>query len=333
MGHTLLWDEREPFFERSVPTRGLIIALAVVGAVCELAGATALLVWRHGDPNLPLTLLEHTPFTSFLIPGLLLGLVVAGTSLACAVLVWRRSRFSVDATVLAGGALTIWIVAEVALMRLFHPLHALFGALGVALLALGARAAWASGLRRHRWLIAVTLAETVGYLAPTLAGVLTAKAGIEDARQAAAIVAAGFVEGLLLGAGQAWALPVAVRRGRYALFTALGAGLVWGSVMTMMSSGPRPVLIAAVSILGLLSIGSMQWLELRHHAQRAWRWIPWTALAWTLALPLSFLPGPLVDERTPLLSHLVLWGCGGLLMAFVMALLTWQGARRLEPRP
>lgn len=333
MGHTLRWDEPRPFFENAVPTRGLIIALAIVAAVSELAGATALLVWRNGSANQPLTLLDHTPFTSFVIPALLLGLVVGGTSIACAILVWRRAALAIDATVLAGGALTVWIVAEVALMRSFHPLHAMFGALGVALLALGARAAWSSGLRRHRWILTVTAAETIGYLAPTLTGVLTAKAGIEDERQSVAIVAAGFIEGLMLGAGQAWALPVAVRRGRYALLTSLGAGLVWASVMTMMSVGPRPMLIAAVAIVGLGAIGTMQWLELRHQAEHAWSWIPWTALAWTVALPLSFSPAPLVDESTPLPSHLVLWGCGGALMAYVMSLVTWQGAKRLRPRP
>jgi hypothetical protein len=36
-----------------------------------------------------------------------------------------------------------------------------------------------------------------------------------------------------------------------------------------------------------------------------------------------------VDETTPLAAHFALWGCGGMLMALVMALVTWQGARRL----
>jgi hypothetical protein len=75
----------------------------------------------------------------------------------------------------------------------------------------------------------------------------------------------------------------------------------------------------------LFAIGGAQWIELRHHRVPARRWIGWTALAWLVALPLSFAPGPLVDETTPLAAHIVLWGCGGVLMAYVMALITWRG--------
>ncbi|MDX2087102.1 MAG: hypothetical protein SFX73_04600 [Kofleriaceae bacterium] len=64
-----------------------------------------------GTRYVPRGLLAHTPFASFLIPGLLLGLVVGGTSLACATFAWRRSSAAVHATILAGAALTIWIIA------------------------------------------------------------------------------------------------------------------------------------------------------------------------------------------------------------------------------
>jgi hypothetical protein len=189
---------------------------------------------------------------------------------------------------------------------------------------------------RRRWLIAVTAAETIGYLAPALTGIFATRAGWTDGERAIAVTAAGFVEGFALGAGQAWAFPIPVRRMRFALLTSLGAGLVWAMVMSMMlfaASLPLPLAIGAgalAGLVGLASIGTAQWIELRHHTARARGWIAWTALAWIVALPLSFAPGPLVDETTPLASHVVLWGCGGLLMAFAMALVTWQGVRRLR---
>lgn len=183
---------------------------------------------------------------------------------------------------------------------------------------------------RTRWLVTVTAAETLGYLAPALTGILTTRAGWSQQATSVAVVAAGCVEGFALGFGQASALPVPVRRGRYALLTAAGAGAVWAVVMAMMLGGPTlPRAILAV-LVGLSAIGGAQWLELRHHTNRAWPWIGWTAIAWVLALPLSFLPGPLVDERTPLLAHVLLWGLGGALMAFVMSMITWQGVRRLH---
>lgn len=321
-----------------LPARKLIIAVALFSAISSIAGSLELLVWRTGNRYLPLALLEHTPFTSFLVPGLLLGGVVGTTTLACAVLAWRRSRAALDATFLAGGALTVWIVAEVAILRHLHVLHGIYGGQGVLLLSLGARAAWRSALPRHRWVLLVTLAEAIGFLAPAGAGVLSARAGLSGFSQASVVIVAGLVEGLVLGTGQARAFPLPVRRRRYALLTALGAGAVWAMVMATMALAERDSLPAEVvvvigagaAILGLVAIGACQAIELRHHGRGARHWILWTALAWVVALPWSFAPGPFVDESTPLSSNLVLWVCGGVLMAYTMALITWQGVRRFS---
>lgn len=321
-----------------LPARKLIIGLALFSAISSLAGSLELIVWRTGNRYLPLALLEHTPFASFLVPGLLLGVAVGVTSLLSATLTWRRARAAVDMTLLAGGALTVWIVAELAMMRSLHVLHGMYGGLGLLLLSLAVRAAWRSPLPRHRWMVLVTLAETTGFLVPACAGAVTARAGTSGLWQAAAVITAGLVEGLALGAGQAWAFPLPVRRTRYALLTALGAGIAWSTVMLMMAMAKTERLPVAGLILGwlitatagLAAIGACQLLELRHHSRNARRWIAWTALAWVVALPASFAPGPFVDESTPLWAIILLWSCGGLVMAYVMTLITWQGARRLS---
>lgn len=320
------------------PRPWFIIGLTLVSALSAVGGGIELLLWPTGNAYLALELLEPTVFESFFVPGLVLAIVVGGTSLVAAVLALARSRATYDATILAGGTLTLWIAAEMALLRQPHWLHAIYGGIGLALWGLGIRGAWRGGLARHRWVVIVTLAEALGFLAPTLAALLAHRAGASESILAMSVVAAGFVEGLVLGAGQALAFPLPLRRLRYALLTSIGAGLVWASVMTTMALGsdsvqlPTAIIIAIsglTAMIGLVAIGGTQWLELRHHCARAHRWIAWTALAWVVALPMSFLPGPLVDESTPLGSHLVLWGCGGLLMAHVMALITWQGVRRL----
>jgi hypothetical protein len=321
-----------------LPHRELVIGLGLFSAICAMGGGIQLIVAREGNQFAPLELIEHTPFRTFLVPGFLLGGVVGGASLACAALAWRRSRAAIDATIVAGGALTVWIVAEAAMFRSIHGLHLLFGALGLSILSLGMSAAWRSGLLRHRWVGRVALAEAIGFLAPMLAGVLSSKANLREVPQGAVVVVAGFVEGLALGAGQAWAWPLPVRRFRYAMLSALGAGIVWAGVMSLRQLVGRegvapPVAVAAsacAALAGLAAIGSAQWIELRHHTPRASRWIAWTALAWAIALPLSFVPAPFVDESTPIASHVVLWGCAGLLMAYVMALITWQGVLRLS---
>jgi hypothetical protein len=188
---------------------------------------------------------------------------------------------------------------------------------------------------RRRWRTTVTLAEGFGYFAPATAGIVTARLGIEGVARAVLISAGGFLEGLALGAGQARAFPFRVDRRRFALLTATGAFAVWAGVMSAMllaSSDAVPLAVGAgvaAGITGLVALGGAQWLELRRRVPGAHRWIAWTALAWLLALPVSFLPSPFVDETTPLAVHFVVWIAAGFAMAYVMAVVTWQGVRRL----
>lgn len=205
----------------------------------------------------------------------------------------------------------------------------------------GARLDDASGTgMRRRWLTSVTLAEALGFLVPACVGIVAFRLGLEPYARSAWVVAAGACEGFALGMGQAWAWPLPVRRLRYALLSALGAGTVWAAAMTFVrfaaDSGEAPGVVIALGIatgaFGLCALGAAQWLELRHHTPAARRWIAWTALAWVLALPLSFAPSPFVDETTPVAVLVALWACAGLTMAYVMALVTWFGVRQCALR-
>jgi len=310
-------------------SRAAIVALAAFAAVSAIGGGLALVLSPPGTSALPdHDLLDDTPFASFAVPGVLLGAVVGGTSIACAVLTWRRSRAAIDATILAGGALAAWIVAEIAMIRTPSWLQLVYGGLGFALLALGAAWALRSGSARHRWIVYVTAAETLGFLAPALAGIGTVRAGLSPAPQAFVLTAAGFVEGFALGTGQARALPFRIHRLRFAALTGAGAAVVWGGVMAMMALPASSTVAPVIALVGLGAIGTAQWFELRHHGVHAGSWIGWTALAWLIAMPLSFAPGPFVDDTTPIANNLALWAVGGALMAYVMATITWQAAKR-----
>lgn len=318
------------------PRRWFAIILAGFAALSAIGGGIEMVVWPTGNAYLPIELLAPTVFDSFLVPGLVLALVVGGSCLVAAVLEVRRAHAALDGTMLAGAILAGWIAVEMAMLREVHWLHAIYGGIGACLLALGIRNAWRLGSLRHRWTIVVTAMEALGFLAPALAGLFAHRVGLSPLAGGALVVAGGFVEGLALGTGQAVVFPLPVRRLRYAMLTSLGAGLVWTVAMTAMGlADTSPAVAALVMVpagaLGLLAIGTAQWLELRHHISGARRWIGWTALAWALGLPLSFAPGPFVDEATPLSSHVVMWAAGGLLMAYVMASITWLGVRRLVP--
>jgi hypothetical protein len=72
--------------------RRSFVALAMLAAISAWLGAAALIAQRAGGDFAPISLLAHTPFASFLVPGLLLGGVVGGSCAAAALLAWRRSR-------------------------------------------------------------------------------------------------------------------------------------------------------------------------------------------------------------------------------------------------
>lgn len=340
-------EEKAPQTERLVGAaanfprgvRRAVLGLSAFAALSCLAGGVELMIWRTGNRYLPETdALQHTPFSDFRLPGLILASVVGGAQLLCLVLVYRRARAAPLTTLCAGGILTGWIIAESAMLRDMHVLHGVYLATGLLLLTFGVLQALRSGDARARWVVLVTAGELLGFAFPAVTGILLAKRGASGTVEVVSLGLAGAIEGLLLGSAQARAWPLPVRRVRYASLTALAAGLVWTSVMSLMQflvgaempSTPLLVLAGLVGVLGLLSIGAAQWIELRHHAERAWRFIVWSALAWLLALPLSFAPGPFVDATTPFASQLALWSLGGWLMAAVMAFVTWRGVRQLR---
>lgn len=319
-------------------SRALSLWLALFSAMSCLTGGVALVISRRGTELLPpLEMLRFTPFRDYLIPGLILMLVVGGTQLVAVVAILRRHKAADLACVLAGAALSGWVIAEAAMLRVLTRMQAFFLIVGIATLCLGALRGWRSREPNARWLLLVTLGEMLGFVVPALTGIALAKLAAGGAVEVIALGLAGACEGLLLGAAQAWAWPLPVRRARYALLTAGAAGLVWVCAMSLVQliateGVSRAMVIAcavATALVGLVSMGGAQWLELRHHAPRAWRFILWTALAWALALPLSFAPGPFVDASTPLMPQVALWTLGGALMALVMSMVTWLGVRRL----
>jgi len=129
--------------------RGIRITLMVATgfvAVTALAGGTALVVGSLA-PDLatvlspPAEYLEGSPFGSYLVPGLVLGLVLGGVHLVAFVLLARRHPRALLAAVVAGYAAVIWIVVQMTIIP-FSPLQAVYVVMGLVeiglvLLALG----------------------------------------------------------------------------------------------------------------------------------------------------------------------------------------------------
>jgi len=71
--------------------------------------------------GMPPEMLDHTPFDSFLIPAIILGIFNGILSLVFAILILKRSRLGSWLALFQGGVLFVWLTAEV-FMDLFSAL-------------------------------------------------------------------------------------------------------------------------------------------------------------------------------------------------------------------
>ena len=116
----------------------LMLVLLYISATA-LWGGIVLIVYAHGNPwgMMPLSLLAHSPFHSWLIPGMIL--VCANGLLALCVL-WltlrRASRYGLWCA-LQGFVLLGWLVVECVCLRMVMWLHYFYGALALILILLG----------------------------------------------------------------------------------------------------------------------------------------------------------------------------------------------------
>lgn len=114
-----------------------IAALAFLG-IGAVAGGLMLILDPTGQRmGMPLSFLDHSPFHSFLIPGIILLLSNGLLSLAIMIAAIRRIAHYGWSVAFQGCVLTCWITVEVIMMRVAAWPHYLYWGLGLALIALG----------------------------------------------------------------------------------------------------------------------------------------------------------------------------------------------------
>lgn len=102
--------------------------LFLFGAVSSLAGAV-LAIGANGG-GVPVAYLTNSPFSSYVVPGLILGVVVGGTQLAAAIALLARRRTALLFSAVAGFGMLIWIFVELAIIRQYSWLQAAYFILG-----------------------------------------------------------------------------------------------------------------------------------------------------------------------------------------------------------
>jgi hypothetical protein len=114
-----------------------ISALAFV-ALSGLVGGIPLILHAHGEPWwMPQSLLQYSPFHSYLIPGIILFSAIGLLSCWVLLLTIKRAPGYDWWVALQGCVLIGWIVVECLMLRLVMWAHCLYGAAGLVLLASG----------------------------------------------------------------------------------------------------------------------------------------------------------------------------------------------------
>ncbi len=130
--------------------RWLLIFLLLFNAAGAFFGGISLLLDPSGGRiQLPLILLDGSPFRDYFLPGVFLILINGILPLtAAAGLILRRPRASLPLfprqhwswtlALLAGIGLIVWIAVQIALLGYWkeNPIQALYGILGIAIAAL-----------------------------------------------------------------------------------------------------------------------------------------------------------------------------------------------------
>ncbi len=121
-------------------TRWILFALLLLNGISAVVAGAMLAYTQDGSSmEMPLSWLDHSPFHSYRIPGLLLFSVIGIGSLVAAVMVAARPANTGRFAQVAGGALIIWIVVQMIMLRSLLPIQITFLLVGIAIVWLAER--------------------------------------------------------------------------------------------------------------------------------------------------------------------------------------------------
>jgi len=110
----------------------LLLWLIIFLAVTAIAGGLGILFDLVGLPEQDL---DGSPFSSYVIPGLSLLILVGGSALVAAYLLWRREPSGAIVAADAGAAIMIFEIVQVRYIP-FHFLQIVYFVLGAVIFAL-----------------------------------------------------------------------------------------------------------------------------------------------------------------------------------------------------
>jgi hypothetical protein len=115
--------------------RVLLFLHAFVG-LGAIGGGLMAILNPQGPGGMPVDTLKNSPFTDFLIPGIILFAVIGIGNLISALAVHLKSRFHGYISSVFSWALVIWIVVQCIMLNAVVSLHVIFFTIGLVEAAL-----------------------------------------------------------------------------------------------------------------------------------------------------------------------------------------------------
>ena len=114
----------------------LFILVSFVAVTATLSGLIMISNTDGSTMNLPLSLLDGTPFKNFLIPGILLTTIVGGVNLLAVFYNIQRHVNRYNWAMAGGIMISGWIVVQMILIQTAHWLHFLYLVIGILIILL-----------------------------------------------------------------------------------------------------------------------------------------------------------------------------------------------------
>jgi len=123
--------------DSSAKMKKILIGILLLQGISAIFGGVELV--RTNGMGMPISWLANSPFNSFLIPGLILMIIVGGTSLSACYLLINNNKYQYESSAIAGFGIQIWIFVQIYLIQQGSLLQAIYFSSGIIILILTIR--------------------------------------------------------------------------------------------------------------------------------------------------------------------------------------------------
>ncbi|HSN60645.1 MAG TPA: hypothetical protein VLR49_06910 [Ferruginibacter sp.] len=115
--------------------RTLLLILTCFIALSSIISGLMMISNPAGDLyNLPLSLLDGTPFTDYLVPGILLTLIVGIVNLHAVFYIVEQHPYRYNWAMAGGFIIIAWIIVQIILISMLQWLHFIYFFVGVLII-------------------------------------------------------------------------------------------------------------------------------------------------------------------------------------------------------